>query len=75
MEDDLYSSIPFPAGDAIGPEFSSHHHQVILTAAAQEDEGPHHHHPPSMSDIIKAQIASHPLYPNLLSAYIDCKKV
>ncbi|KAG8369074.1 hypothetical protein BUALT_Bualt15G0112400 [Buddleja alternifolia] len=28
-----------------------------------------------MSDIIKAQIANHPLYPNLLSAYIDCRKV
>ncbi|XP_059652295.1 homeobox protein knotted-1-like 1 [Cornus florida] len=29
----------------------------------------------SMSDLIKAQIANHPLYPNLLSAYIECRKV
>ncbi|KAL2536924.1 Homeobox protein knotted-1-like 2 [Forsythia ovata] len=28
-----------------------------------------------MSDIIKAQIANHPLYPNLVSAYIDCRRV
>ncbi|KAL9175062.1 hypothetical protein ABFS82_02G091500 [Erythranthe guttata] len=28
-----------------------------------------------MSDLIKAQIANHPLYPELLSAYIDCRKV
>ncbi|CAA0822338.1 Homeobox protein knotted-1-like 6 [Striga hermonthica] len=28
-----------------------------------------------MSDVIKAQIASHPLYPTLLSAYIQCRKV
>ncbi|GFS38932.1 homeobox protein knotted-1-like 6 [Actinidia rufa] len=28
-----------------------------------------------MSDLIKAQIANHPLYPNLVSAYIECRKV
>ncbi|XAR49262.1 hypothetical protein NMG60_11032391 [Bertholletia excelsa] len=28
-----------------------------------------------VSDFIKAQIASHPLYPNLVSAYIECRKV
>ncbi|KAH6819031.1 homeobox knotted-like protein [Perilla frutescens var. hirtella] len=27
------------------------------------------------SDLIKAQIANHPLYPTLLSSYIDCRKV
>lgn len=26
-------------------------------------------------DLIKAQIANHPRFPNLLSAYIDCQKV
>lgn len=26
-------------------------------------------------DIIKTQIANHPLYPNLLQAYIDCTEV
>lgn len=29
----------------------------------------------NMSDLIKAQIANHPLYPNLLSAYLQCRKV
>ncbi|KAH7865267.1 hypothetical protein Vadar_004411 [Vaccinium darrowii] len=28
-----------------------------------------------VSDLVKAQIASHPLYPNLVSAYIECRKV
>ncbi|XP_010267996.1 PREDICTED: homeobox protein knotted-1-like 1 isoform X2 [Nelumbo nucifera] len=28
-----------------------------------------------MSDLIKAQIANHPRYPNLVSAYIECRKV
>lgn len=28
-----------------------------------------------MSDLIKAQIASHPKYPSLVSAYIECRKV
>ncbi|KAK3031233.1 hypothetical protein RJ639_036888 [Escallonia herrerae] len=28
-----------------------------------------------MSDLIKAQIASHPLYPELVSAYVQCRKV
>lgn len=28
-----------------------------------------------MSDVLKAQIANHPFYPNLVSAYIQCRKV
>ncbi|KAI8011824.1 Homeobox protein knotted-1-like 10 [Camellia lanceoleosa] len=28
-----------------------------------------------LSDLIKAQIANHPLYRNLVSAYIECRKV
>ncbi|KAG4122719.1 hypothetical protein ERO13_D11G283600v2 [Gossypium hirsutum] len=31
--------------------------------------------PSAMSDLIKTQIAAHPLYPNLVSAYIECQKV
>lgn len=27
------------------------------------------------SDFLKAQISTHPLYPNLVSAYIECRKV
>lgn len=28
-----------------------------------------------MMDLIKNQISNHPLYPNLVSAYIECQKV
>lgn len=28
-----------------------------------------------MTDLIKSQISNHPLYPNLVSAYINCRKV
>ncbi|CAI9103528.1 OLC1v1002027C2 [Oldenlandia corymbosa var. corymbosa] len=59
-----------------GSNDDHHHHQVI-----------HHHHQQQeilmesssssseISDLLKAQIANHPLYPNLVSAYVDCKKV
>lgn len=29
----------------------------------------------NMSDMIKSQIVNHPLYPKLVSAYIECQKV
>ncbi|KAL2325590.1 hypothetical protein Fmac_024648 [Flemingia macrophylla] len=32
-------------------------------------------HPQTSDHFIKTQIASHPLYPNLVSAYIECRKV
>lgn len=38
----------------------------------------HHHQYGSQTeeqDLIKARIANHPLYPTLLSSYIDCTKV
>lgn len=40
----------------------------------------HHNHninksSTNMSDLVKVQIANHPLYPNLLSAYLQCRKV
>ncbi|KAK4402125.1 Homeobox protein knotted-1-like 1 [Sesamum angolense] len=52
----------------------SDHHNLVLTAppAAETHEEAT---ALEMSDIIKAQIASHPLYPTLLSAYIECRKV
>lgn len=37
-----------------------------VEAAAESD---------NMSDLVKSQIATHPLYPKLLSAYISCQKV
>lgn len=39
---------------------------------------PHEIQPPEVEDVstvIKAKIASHPCYPRLLEAYIDCQKV
>lgn len=38
-----------------------HHHEVMGSS--------------EMSDLLKAQIANHPLYPNLVSAYVECRKV
>ncbi|XP_038714866.1 homeobox protein knotted-1-like 1 [Tripterygium wilfordii] len=32
-------------------------------------------HESDISDLIKTQIANHPRYPNLISAYIECRKV
>lgn len=47
-----------------------HHHP--LEAAADHNNN---NNKETMSDLIKAQIANHPLYPNLLSAYLQCRKV
>lgn len=57
---------------------SDHHHhqepQVVLTTTGESSSLAHH--PMEMSDhVFKAQIATHPLYSNLISAYIQCTKV
>jgi len=31
--------------------------------------------PADLTELVKAQIAGHPRYPSLLSAYIECRKV
>ncbi|GAA0158721.1 hypothetical protein LIER_15670 [Lithospermum erythrorhizon] len=41
--------------------------EVIITGPVEEEE--------HMSDVIKSRIINHPLYPNLVSAYIQCRKV
>ncbi|KAK6805089.1 hypothetical protein RDI58_002873 [Solanum bulbocastanum] len=54
------------------------HHYRQLEAAVAADHSHHQNNTKSstnMSDLIKAQIANHPLYPNLLSAYLQCRKV
>ncbi|KZV25835.1 homeobox protein knotted-1-like 1 [Dorcoceras hygrometricum] len=57
-------------GNSIGVE------QMVLTAQVAEIHGGLTSGITSeMSDIIKAQIAYHPLYPHLLSAYVECRKV
>ena len=53
-----------------------HRHPVVdnnyFQVAASEPEATGS----DMSDqLVKTQIASHPLYPNLVSAYIECQKV
>ncbi|CAA2997832.1 homeobox knotted-1-like 1 isoform X1 [Olea europaea subsp. europaea] len=45
--------------------------QMALIELARETEATRF----EMSNNIKAQIANHPLYPNLVSAYIECRKV
>ncbi|XP_076943846.1 homeobox protein knotted-1-like 6 [Bidens hawaiensis] len=39
------------------------------------DEDDHHHADAIDDDMIKAKIVSHPLYPQLLDAFIDCRKL
>ncbi|CAJ2647478.1 homeobox protein knotted-1-like 6 [Trifolium pratense] len=46
----------------------------IFTAAAEPSSAAIHHHVPP-STVMKSKIASHPYYPRLLQAYIDCQKV
>ncbi|KAJ4802078.1 Homeobox protein knotted-1-like 1 [Rhynchospora pubera] len=58
--EDLYSIHP---GIAVAATLHSHNH---------DDHG---HIPADLSDVVKAQIASHPRYPSLLAAYIQCRKV
>ncbi|XP_024987871.1 homeobox protein knotted-1-like 6 [Cynara cardunculus var. scolymus] len=56
-------------------------HQILLPrtrSSRQRDQNKNdsdHHHVDVCDDIIKAKIASHPLYPKLLDAFIDCQKL
>lgn len=63
-----------------------HHHRIpifgsdeLLSAASAISEAasftPEIQREEDMSSVIKARIASHPSYPRLLQAYIDCQKV
>lgn len=61
-----------------------HHHRIpifgseeLLSAAASaiSEASEIQREELDMSTIIKAKIASHPCYPRLLQAYIDCQKV
>ncbi|XVF31467.1 hypothetical protein REPUB_Repub16aG0148500 [Reevesia pubescens] len=47
-------------------QYDHHHHQAAADTDATGSD---------LSDLIKTQIASHPRYPNLVSAYIECQKV
>ncbi|CAM0958151.1 unnamed protein product [Alopecurus aequalis] len=68
--EDLYSIHPgISRGDAVCSEASGVAGSPPQPAAA---------HPPATADLtelMKAQIAGHPRYPSLLSAYIECRKV
>lgn len=46
--------------------------EELLNSEAAEIQRDEQH---NMSTLIKAKIASHPCYPRLLQAYIDCQKV
>ncbi|XP_020240439.1 homeobox protein knotted-1-like 1 [Cajanus cajan] len=55
--------------------------EVNVTAASELNLGLvannflHLQHPQTSDRFIKTQISTHPLFPNLVSAYIDCRKV
>ncbi|KAJ1383505.1 hypothetical protein SESBI_43340 [Sesbania bispinosa] len=51
---------------------------VNVSASSESHPGNNnylHFHEPGSDRMLKNQIASHPIYPNLLSAYIECQKV
>ncbi|XP_016202429.1 homeobox protein knotted-1-like 6 isoform X1 [Arachis ipaensis] len=47
----------------------------LLSAAGIQQQQPPHNNEAMASTMMKAKIASHPHYPRLLQAYIDCQKV
>ena len=55
------------------------HHELLSVASAAISEAasitPEFQTSEDVSNLIKAKIASHPTYPRLLQAYIDCQKV
>ncbi|KAI9169497.1 hypothetical protein LWI28_013203 [Acer negundo] len=55
------------------PTFGSD--ELLSAASAISEAAPINQREEDMSSIIKAKIASHPSYPRLLEAYIDCQKV
>ncbi|KAK3223397.1 hypothetical protein Dsin_010422 [Dipteronia sinensis] len=55
------------------PTFGSD--ELLSAASALSEAAPINQREEDMSSIIKAKIASHPSYPRLLEAYIDCQKV
>ncbi|KAK0572970.1 hypothetical protein LWI29_001136 [Acer saccharum] len=55
------------------PTFGSD--ELLSAASAITEAAPINQREEDMSSIIKAKIASHPSYPRLLEAYIDCQKV
>lgn len=59
---------------------SSDRQCLHIRSSAEEDsmlqfQAAHVHGGSRMSDLVKTQIATHPRYPHLLSAYIECQKV
>lgn len=77
---DYYQGLLSPPG-----AFRDHHRipifgsDELLSAASAISEAasftPEIQREEDMSSVIKARIASHPCYPRLLQAYIDCQKV
>ncbi|KAH0731699.1 hypothetical protein KY289_002887 [Solanum tuberosum] len=66
------------AGPTIINNTPTHHTSFAIHHYRQLEAADHQNNTKSstnMSDLIKAQIANHPLYPNLLSAYLQCRKV
>lgn len=78
--EDIYRMNPFlssPQDHVVATAGSSQLHLGLVASNYLQMEEPEPGLTGSeMSDrLIKSQIASHPLYPNLVSAYIECQKV
>ncbi|KAK4424538.1 Homeobox protein knotted-1-like 1 [Sesamum alatum] len=52
-----------------------HNHHTFALATDETREGKTELEMMPLADTVQAQIANHPLYPYLLSAYLDCRKV
>ncbi|KAF8725765.1 hypothetical protein HU200_020317 [Digitaria exilis] len=79
--EDLYSIHPgiSRAGGGGAPAAASEASGVAGGAGSPPPPPPPHPPPPpaaaDLTELVKAQIAGHPRYPSLLSAYIECRKV
>ncbi|KAK7278013.1 hypothetical protein RJT34_23034 [Clitoria ternatea] len=67
MEEDIYPAVACPEGGVVRHVNVSELNLGLVANNLQQ-------HPQS-DCFLKTQIATHPLYPNLLSAYIECQKV
>ncbi|CAK9158155.1 unnamed protein product [Ilex paraguariensis] len=72
--DDHYR-IPMFGGEDLGSGFQCSAISEVASMTPEVQRGPHRDEDDDASSVIKAKIASHPSYPKLLDAYIDCQKV
>ena len=71
----VYGSEPEQMGSGNNSSSSSDAASSLMVAVAEIQRNNTTSSEEQVSSAIRAQIASHPLYPKLLQAYIDCQKV